>query len=442
MGTILFSEVNMKEIKLLTRVEGEGKIWIDIENGTIRDVILNIFEPPRFIEAVLRGQDYTVIPHITARICGICPVAYQMSGLQAIEDAFRVNINSQIKELRKLFYYGEWIQSHAIHVFFLHLPDFMGKGSIFEIGRENPELLKSALKIKKAGSLIIEVIGGRVSHPVTPTTGGFTSYPRKEKLQNLLPALEEALEITVSLTERFSRFDFTGAEFPDLHFVSLFKEDEYPILDGDIISNKGLRLNRYEFDSIFLEYQSPHSTAKKAKINGKEPYTVGPVSRFNNNFEKLSMEALNTSRRINLKPPVTDSSKSILVRMVEIIHSLEQSIRLIKNYAPPDNQPVINPRRATGYGISEAPRGILWHRYSFDSDGKITEANIVPPTAQNQDAMELTVKKYLSESIPVTLEDAVNQAEKIVRNFDPCISCATHFLKLDEGLKKFRLNQK
>ncbi len=425
----------VKKVDVLTRVEGEGKIWVDMENGKIKDVILNIFEPPRFIEGILKGKPYSVIPHITSRICGICPVAYQMSGIQAIEHAFNIEVFPEIENLRKLFYYGEWIQSHGLHVFFLHLPDFYEKSSMFEIVKEDKELFSKGLNIKNVGGKIIEVIGGRVSHPVSVEAGGFSKYPEKEKLQELIPYIENALEDSIYFLKKFSRFNFPKDDIEDIHFVSLFKENEYPILSGDIISNKGIRITKDEFKNVFKEFQSPYSTAKKSRIKEDEVYIVGAISRFNNNFEKLSEIALKVAKDINLTPPVKSSFKIILIRLIEIIHSLENAKALIEQYKKPPNSTYVKPKMSKGAGVSEAPRGLLWHEYSFDENGNILTADIVPPTSQNQDIMEIMIKQHLERLDTSNMDKIVGEAEKVVRNFDPCISCATHFLRVDKSIK-------
>jgi len=417
-----------KKVDILTRVEGEGRIIINEENGIIKDVILNIFEPPRFIEGILRGRSFECIPDITARICGICPVAYQMSGVQAVEDAFDIHISPEIENLRKLFYYGEWIQSHAIHVFLLHLPDFFNKSSIFEIAKENPEIFKNAMKIKEIGGKIIEIIGGRVSHPVSVKVGGFTKYPDEEELKSLITDIENALDLSISFAKEFSKFNFPEDDLEDIHFVSLYKEDEYAILNGKIISNKGIKIDKSMFENIFKEFQVPTSTAKKSRIFGEDIYLVGPISRFNNNFEKLSPLALKVCREINLYPPVKNTFKSIIVRIIEIIHSLENSIKLINDYKKINDYIAFKTKLSEGTGVSEAPRGILWHKYKFDENGTILEANIIPPTSQNQDIMEKVVLNSLNK---IKSDNLLELSEKIIRNFDPCISCATHILKVD-----------
>ncbi|SNZ06942.1 Coenzyme F420-reducing hydrogenase, alpha subunit [Persephonella hydrogeniphila] len=434
-----FTGKDMKKIDILTRVEGEGRIWIETEKGKVKDVVLNIFEPPRFIEGILKGKSYDVIPHITARICGICPVAYQMSGIQAVEDAFGVSVLPEVEALRKIFYYGEWIQSHGIHVFFLHLPDFYGKSSIFEIAKEDRDTFLNALRIKNIGSKIIEIIGGRVSHPVSVVASGFTKYPEKKELENILPDIEKALEYSIYFVKKFSRFSFPEDDIGDIHFVSLYKEDEYAILNGDIISNKGLKITKDEFKEWFKEFQVPYSTAKKSRIKGEEIYIVGAIARFNNNFEKLSENALKAAKDINLIPPVKNSFKTILIRLIEIIHSLEKAKEEIENYIKPSGNISVKPKKSKGTGVSEAPRGILWHEYSFDENGLIQTADIVPPTSQNQDIMEITVKQNLEKSGIPDIEKMIEEAEKVVRNFDPCISCATHFLKVDRNLKNCKI---
>ncbi|WP_456401300.1 Ni/Fe hydrogenase subunit alpha [Persephonella sp.] len=425
----------MKKVEeILTRVEGEGSITLIYEDEKLKDVRLKIFEPPRFIESILRGKDYFRIIDITARICGICPVAYQISGVYGIEDAFGVSTDSKIEDLRRLFYFGEWIHSHSIHVFFLHLPDFFNKTSIFEVSKEHPEFLKIGLIIKNVGSKLIEIIGGRSSHPVSPMVGGFTKFPDDEELKNLLPEIEEALDLSIYAVKKFSMFKFPECNLPDIHFLSV-EEEQYPILKGEVVSNKGLKFTKDEFDSFIREYQVEYSTAKRAKIKDKELYLVGPVSRFNNSFEKLTETAQKLSLNIDLFPPVINIYKSILVRMIEIIHSLEMSKDLIKKYKK-DNLRNINysVKSGSGTGISEAPRGILWHKYSFDSGGKVISADIIPPTSQNQDIMELSVKTSVWRLSD--LEEILITGEKVVRTFDPCISCATHFLKVDKIIGK------
>ncbi|MCS7277384.1 MAG: Ni/Fe hydrogenase subunit alpha [Aquificaceae bacterium] len=414
-------------VEALTRVEGEGALEVYLENGKPKHLKLSIYEPPRFIEGILRGEPYHVIPDITARICGICPVAYQMSGVQAIEDAFGVKVPEDIQTIRRLLYFGEWIQSHALHVFFLHLPDFYGVSSILELAKIEKELVVAGMEIKRAGSLLMQSLGGRTSHPVSVIPGGFSSLP--EHLSELLTSIETALEKSLWVANKLRSLNFPKFELEGVLFVSLWEED-YPILKGDLYL-EGQRIKPSEFKEFFVEFEVPHSTAKHAKLKDGRTYLVGPMARFNNCYEKLSPLAWNVAQKLGLKAPERNPYKSILIRIVEVVHSLERSLEIVKSYKRPEETFVsVEPRASVGYGVSEAPRGILWHSYSFDQSGKILTADIVPPTSQNQTVMELTLWKYIKEVENLTEELLQSMGETMIRNFDPCISCATHFLRV------------
>lgn len=414
-------------IDALTRVEGEGSLEVFLKEGKPESLRLSIYEPPRFIEGILRGRLYHFIPDITARICGICPIAYQMSGVQAVEDAFGVEIPEGVEGMRKLMYFGEWIQSHALHVFFLHLPDFFRVPSILELSKIDRGLVLAGMEIKRAGSLIVQTLGGRTSHPVSLVAGGFSSLP--ESLTHLKEPLEGALEKTLWSVDRLAELDFPEFELRDILFVSLMEED-YPILRGDIYLD-GERISPREFKEFFREFEVPYSTAKQATTRDGKVYVVGPLSRFNNAFEKLSPLARETAIRLGLEPPVKNPYRSLLVRMVETVHSLERAVQIVREYRKPEKTRVdVKPKRSEGYGVSEAPRGILWHYYAFDEEGRVLKADIVPPTSQNQKAIELSLWEFIRESSNLTEEWLRDSAEPMIRNFDPCISCATHFLRV------------
>jgi coenzyme F420-reducing hydrogenase alpha subunit len=415
------------KLSALTRVEGEGALELLLEEGRLKALKLEIYEPPRFIEALLKGKSYEYIPDITARICGICPVAYQFSSLQAIERAFDAFVPEEVERARRLMYYGEWIQSHALHIFFLHLPDFYRLPSIVELSRVHKELVLAGLDIKRAGSLILQKLGGRSSHPVSPVPGGFSYLP--EDLSDLKSPLELALEKSLWVAEKLRELSFPNLELEGFVFVSLVEED-YPILKGDIYF-EGRSIKPEEFKEYFVEEEVEYSTAKHARMKDGRPYLVGALSRLNNNFEKLSELAVKTALSLNLEPPLKNPYKSILVRLVEVVHALERAIELVDSYIkPPVSRVEIKPKRSEGVGISEAPRGILWHRYTFDEEGKVLSADIVPPTSQNQKAMELSLFKLLQGFEDFSEKLLRDVAEPMVRNFDPCISCATHFLRI------------
>lgn len=416
------------KIDALTRVEGEGSLEVFLRNGKPESIRLSIYEPPRFIEGILRGKPYHVIPDITARICGICPVAYQMSGVQAVEDAFDVKIPEDVEKVRRLMYFGEWIQSHALHVFLLHLPDFFRVPSVLELSKIDRGLVLAGMEIKRAGSLILQTLGGRTSHPVSVVPGGFSHLP--ESLTLLREPLERALEKALWATERLAELHFSESELRDVLFVSLLEED-YPILKGDIYL-EGERISPEDFKDFFVEFEVPYSTAKHGMTKDGKVYVVGPLSRFNNAFERLSPLARDMALKVGLEPPVRNPYRSLLVRMIEVVHSLERAVHMVREYRRPERVRVeVRPKSSEGYGVSEAPRGILWHYYAFDEEGRILSADIVPPTSQNQRAMELTLWEFVRGQESLTEEWLRDHTEPMIRNFDPCISCATHFLRVN-----------
>ena len=423
-------------IDALARVEGEGALTIRFRDGEIRNDELRLFEPPRFFEAFLRGRSYLEVPDLTARICGICPVAYQMSSCRAMEDALGLDVGEEIRRLRRLFYCGEWIESHALHVFLLHAPDFLGYPDAFTMAKQHTELVRSGLRIKKAGNALLRVIGGREIHPINPRVGGFHRAPSRTELAALLPALRSARDDAEEAITAFARFPFPDVE-RDWEVVSLVDSTEYPILSGRVVSSRGLDLAVRDFDEHFVEHQVPYSNALHSTIRGRGAYLCGPLARFNLAFERLGARARSAVSVAGLVAPCRNPFRSILVRMVEIIQVLDEAVALIESYVPPA-PPFVTAevRAATGCGATEAPRGLLYHRYTIDDDGLIREARIVPPTSQNQKSIE----EDLFALAPLLLEkppkEATRLAEQAVRNHDPCISCATHFLELrfeDDG---------
>jgi coenzyme F420-reducing hydrogenase alpha subunit len=412
----------------LARVEGAGSLTIRLKGRRATAVELSIFEPPRFFEALLRGRSHREVPDITARICGICPVAYQMSSCHAIEDALGVRVEGTLRTLRRLLYCGEWIESHSLHVFMLHAPDFLGYPDAIAMAKNHPEAVKRGLRIKKAGNAIVAMLGGRAIHPVNVRVGGFYRAPTRNELLTLLPEIDWARAAVREALSWASGFSFPDFE-RDYEFVSLRHEGEYPFSEGRIVSNKGLDVTPREFDAACVEDQVPHSTALHARLRDRGAYFCGPLARFNLSFDRLSDVAKEAALAVGLRVPCKNPFKSILVRLVEILQAFEEARRIIEGYAPPEGASVeAHPRAATGYGATEAPRGLLFHRYTLDESGTVTDARIVPPTSQNQKTMEedlLTMAEALSE---LPIEQATWRAEQAVRNYDPCISCSTHFL--------------
>jgi len=417
-------------VPALARVEGEGGLEVVVRDGQVTEARLDIYEPPRFFEALLRGRGHTEPPDITARICGICPIAYQMSACQAIEDACGVQVSEPIAALRRLIYCGEWIESHTLHVYLLHAPDFLGYESGLHMARERPELLQRGLRLKKAGNRLIEVIGGRSVHPINVRLGGFYRAPARSELHALTAELEQARQDALETVRWVATFPFPDFDH-DYNFVSLRHPDQYPITAGRVVSSQGLDITPREYDQHFTELQVPHSTALHSLLADGGTYLVGPMARYSLNSDRLSGPAADAARDAGLGPACTNPFRSIIVRAVEILFACDEALRLIGDYQPPDPPYIdVPPREATGFGWTEAPRGLLYHRYRLNADGTIADAKIVPPTSQNQRIIEADLREFVTDRLELPHEQLTWECEQAVRSYDPCISCAAHFLDL------------
>ena len=415
----------------LARVEGEGAMFVQIEDGRVTDVKLNIYEPPRFFEAFLRGRAFTEAPDITARICGICPIAYQMSSVQAMEQACGIEVGGQLRALRRLIYCGEWLESHALHVFMLHAPDFLGYASAIDLARDQPELVALALELKKTGNELMTVVGGREVHPINVRVGGWYRTPRKRELAPLVDKLERAREIALETVRLTAGFDFPDYE-QDYELVALDEPGEYPIDRGRIVSSRGLDIAIPEYDEHFVEDHVEWSNALHSRIVARGSYLCGPLARFALAADRLSPVARGAAKEAGLEPSERNPFRSIVVRSVELVYAADEALRLIADYEEPDAPAVeVEPRAGTGYGCTEAPRGICYHRYSIDDEGTILDAKIVPPTSQNQRTIEEDLRGVVERSLDVPDDELALLCEQTIRNYDPCISCATHFLKLE-----------
>jgi sulfhydrogenase subunit alpha len=414
----------------LARVEGEGAMQVRIRDGEVEDVELQIYEPPRFFEAFLRGRGFAEAPDITARICGICPVAYMTSAFNAMEDAFGVEVEDRIRILRRLMYCGEWIESHALHVFLLHAPDFLGFESAWTMAREHREVVEGGLKIKATGNDLLRMIGGRAIHPINVRVGGFYKAPSRADLETLVPGLEEARELARRSVEWVAELDFPDFE-QDYEFVALRDPDRYAIEGGRLVSGSGLDIGPGEYEEHFTEEQVPHSTALHSRLREGGTYFLGPMARYSLNSSQLSDLAREAAAQAGLGEACRNPFKSIVVRAVEILYAFDEALRLIDSYEPPDSpSAAIEPRASIGCGWSEAPRGMLWHRYRLEDDGSIAEARIVPPTSQNQARIEQDLLDFVRARVALPDDRLQWECEQAIRNYDPCISCSTHFLKL------------
>jgi sulfhydrogenase subunit alpha len=418
------------KVDMLARVEGEGALSVKISGQQVTDVKLKIFEPPRFFEAFLRGRKFHEVPDITARICGICPIAYQMSSCHAIEDAFGMQIAGPIRDLRRLIYCGEWIESHALHIYMLHAPDFLGYEDALAMARDFPEEVKRGLRLKKTGNEIVRVLGGREIHPINVRVGGFYKVPEKKDLSTLAEELKVARDEALATVRWVAAFSFP--EFDrDYEFVALRHPGEYPFNEGRLVSNKGLDIAIREYEQYFVEEHVAHSNALHSRLKDRESYFVGPMARYSLNFDRFSPLAQEAARSAGLEPVCRNPFQSIVVRAVELAYACDEALRLIGRYEVPDRPAApVEPRAGTGYGCSEAPRGICFHRYRLDERGLVMDAKIVPPTSQNLKTIEGDLRRFVQDHLALQKDKLQWQCEQAVRNYDPCISCATHAIKV------------
>jgi len=418
------------KVNYLARVEGEGGLTVKLRGDEVLDAKLNIFEPPRFFEAFLRGRNYSEAPDITARICGICPMAYMMSSIQAMERGFGVSVDRQLHALRRLTYCGEWIESHVLHMSMLHAPDFLGYEDVVQLAADYPDIVQLALQLKKVGNEIITLLGGREIHPINIKVGGFYKAPTKQELYSLVDRIKWARDAAFETVRWVATLPFPDFE-QDYEFVALRHPEEYAIIEGTLVSNKGLDIPIEEFENHFQEEHVKHSTSLQAAIKERGPYCVGPLARFNLNFDKLSPVAQEVAHDVGLEPECFNPFKSIIARGIETLYACDESLRIIQEYERPEKPSVeLRPRATLTYGCTEAPRGICWHRYQVDEEGTILDARIVPPTSQNQKVIESDLLHFVKKNLDLPTDRLTWMCEQVVRNYDPCISCSCHFLKL------------
>jgi len=419
----------------LARVEGEGAMYVRVDGATVEEVRLDIYEPPRFFEAFLRGRSYTEPPDITARVCGICPVAYQTSACLAIEDACGAHVDGAIAGLRRLLYCGEWIGSHALHIYMLHAPDFLGYPGVVEMAAEHREIVERGLALRSAGNAIMELLGGRSIHPVNVRVGGFYRAPSPAEFAPLAQQLRSALPLALDTVRWVAGFDFPDFTCPH-ELLALADPGRYPIERGTLATSGGLAFTAAEFEQHIAEEQVPHSTALHARLTGNGTgrdgrYLTGPLARYSLNSASLPPLAAQAAAEAGLGPDCRNPFRSIVVRAVEIVCAIEEAVRLIDGYRPPGEPAIaVTARDATGHGVSEAPRGVLYHRYEIDAGGTIRSARIIPPTSQNQRAIEDDLLRFVQDRLDLDDTRLTSACEQAIRNYDPCISCATHFLDL------------
>jgi sulfhydrogenase subunit alpha len=425
-------------VPTLTRVEGEGALHVTLADGRVDDVQLRIYEAPRFFEALLRGRSYLEPVDITARICGICPVAYQLSAATAMERMAGVQVDDGVRALRRLMYCGEWIGSHVLHIVFLHAPDFLGAASGIELAGAHRELVTSGLELKKLGNDLMALLGGRAIHPVNLRVGGLHHTPAVADLRAVRERLAWAHRTAVDLV-RWTSGLTAPAVSTDHVLVSLRDEDGYPIDGGRVVSDHGLDIDVAALEEHVEEHQVPWSNALHGRLADGSRYLTGPLARWANNHDRAPAEVRDLAAEVGIGPVERNPFRSIVVRALEVLIAVIEAERIVDEYVEPARPYVeVPPRAGIGWGATEAPRGVLYHRYVTDADGTIRSARIIPPTAQNQPAIEHDVRRVVEEAAAAGdlladqgARDALtHRCETAIRNHDPCISCATHFLAL------------
>jgi coenzyme F420-reducing hydrogenase alpha subunit len=413
----------------LARVEGEGALHVVIADGQIESAELRIYEPPRFFEALLRGRAYSEAVDITSRICGICPVAYQSSAWNAMEDLTGTDVGERIAALRRLLYCGEWISSHTLHVYLLHAPDFLGYPDAISLAKDHRDRVECGLALKKAGNAILEQVGGRAIHPVNPKVGGFHRAPTSAELAPLAEQLRRAADLALDTVRWVAGFEFPDLELDD-DLLAVHDPDGYAIEGGDLVASTRSSFPVRDFLDHVVEHQVPHSTALHAELDGGR-YLTGPLARYTLNSAGLSPLARQVAAEAGLGPTCRNPFRSIVVRAVEVVYAVDEALRIIGSYERPDPPAVdVAPRAGVGHGVSEAPRGLLYHRYELDGAGLIRTATIVPPTSQNQAAIEHDLRRVVEANLGLDDPELTTLCERTIRNYDPCISCSAHFLDL------------
>ena len=419
----------------ITRVEGHGNIRLRASDGKVEHVEWQVPEAPRFFEAMVRGRSFEDIQTIVSRICGICSVTHSMAAIKSIEDAMGIEVSEQTDKLRILCHYGEQMESHSLHVGYLVAPDLLGEKSVIPLVESHPYVVKTVIRLHRLGNMWMEIIGGRMTHPVTLKPGGFTVIPSEAKLLELKKAMEDAvqdakilIEVVLSLADKFPAFNRST------EYIALKYPDYYTFYHGDIAStDTDQKVQIQEFERVVNEYVTPQSTAKWCKWH-RDSYAVGALARFNLNAEQLLPMAAETAKQFGLKKGTCNPFLNNVAQVIECVQVVEHGQQLIDELLTKGlkNEPVkIKPRAGEGVGCVEAPRGILFHRYAFDEKGLCTKANICIPTGQNHANIQKDFEAFAPQIIDRDQDEVRLLLEMLVRSYDPCISCSTHFLNVE-----------
>lgn len=420
------------EVGSLSRVEGEGSLRLVVRDDEIVTAELSIFEAPRFFERLVVDRRPDEVLDIVARICGICPVAYQVTAAEAFERLFEVTLEPEVRQLRTLFYWGEWLQSHALHIYLLNAPDFLGYDGALEMARDHREVVERGMALKRAGTRILEVIGGRATHPVSLRVGGFWQAPRASELRTLLPELEQALADARETVRWTAGFSLPAWE-REPTLLALSDGEHYSLDTGRLVTSEGVDLDPGDWEQAFEEQQVAHSTALQSRAKDGRHHLLGPPARValtGSYLHPAAREALAEAGGVDLLR--RNLFAAISARGVEMVHAIASAIDIVESYSEP-SAPAADweARAGTAAWSTEAPRGLLFQTYEIDERGLVSSARIVPPTAQNQASIEDDLRTYAGTILHLPQAEATARLEAMIRCYDPCISCATHFLRVD-----------
>jgi coenzyme F420-reducing hydrogenase alpha subunit len=419
------------KVGYLTRVEGEGTLQLRVRGTEVVEARLRIFEAPRYFERLVVGRTGDEVIDIVARICGICPIAYQMSAVHAFEDLYGVEVDPAVRALRRLLYCGEYIQSHALHIYLLHSPDFLGYPSALAMAADHRGVVEQGLAIKRVGNQLISALGGRPVHPISVRIGGFSRVPRRADLEGVRHALDAAVEQARSTVQLVASWDPPGLQHPQ-PLVAMRHPDEYPYSDGRIVSTDGLDLAPGAWGDAFEELHVEGSNALHARTHDGRAYLLGPTARITLAADQLHPLAAEALEQTGMRDAIrTNIHRSIVARAVELLHACAEARDIIDGYRVPSEPRVGHaPQPGVAAWSTEAPRGLLHHRYEVDEQGHVVHAQIVPPTSQNQGAIEADLAAFAPAVLDLPHAEATRRLEMLIRAYDPCISCATHFLDL------------
>ena len=422
----------------ITKVEGHAEVNIKIRDGKIIDCHVHSIEGARYFEGIIKGRSFDEVTLITSRICGICSCGHTIASLVAIENALGIQPTHQTDLLRELITIGERIRSHASHIYFFSLPDFLGYESAIAMAKTHQAEIKQCLKMIKIGNDLITLVGGRDMHPYCGVAGGFTKVAPAEKFAAVLTTLKELIPLAENTITLFAGLDVPDYEKPDTVFISLENHETFPLHTGNIVSNTGLSFAPENYEDFMTEYFHQGSTAKFASIQGKE-FMTGALARINNAEDRLSKRTKKLIKKHKIKLPSANLFLNNLAQAFEILHWTERAIEILESHEFVPEE-IVMPKlplkgKKRGIGAIEVPRGILFHDYTFNEEGILEKAEIITPTVQNLADMEINVRTYLNEVLEKNpskpKEELTLEIEKMVRAFDPCFSCSTHFLQIN-----------